>query len=224
MSDKPTKAYRSLKVHGTSTRTVDPDSAPQPYVLRPCFSDLMKRRPSVAPASTRPPNDNFDRTGKNKTDQDWAEVVSETAFAKAKAHPPEFGAQLDAVEAESAVPADAHFAPAIHPALATKPIPASQISDPLDHQLIEYIATTVTRFCNESAVLDGDGWQIRIALRADILPATTLHLSLSPHWLLLRFETSDERSRHLLSVHQETLKTSLDVALVPRRDVSITCD
>jgi Type III secretion protein (HpaP) len=228
MSDKRTTAYKALKVHSAAARTTARDTAPQPDSLRPRFSDLMKRRPAVPPAptptSTHPDRDDadgideaFDALGDGQTDPTERDGRHD-AGASAEALLALLPGEPDAVGIEPPTPDRVGAAAAVE---AARPAP---LGDPLDLRMVEYIATTVTRFCNDSAVRDGDGWQIRIALRADVLPATTLHLSLSPHWLLLRFETADERSRHLLSSHRETLESSLDKALVPRRDVSITCD
>jgi hypothetical protein len=90
--------------------------------------------------------------------------------------------------------------------------------------VVDYLAATVTGFCNAPGVSSSDGWRVRIDLNADILPATTLHLNLSPHWLLLRFECADAHAKSLVCTHQNRLVTALDNALSPRRDISIDID
>jgi type III secretion control protein HpaP len=213
MSAKPTIAYKTLRVHGAAAPTTPCDAAPRPDPARPRFSDLMKRRPVETPVALPPRRDEAapidDEVDALVVPADIDRPPTEASAAEPPS--PDRVAAMRTVEEVKAV--EGVQAPAVTP-----------IGDPLDPRLVDYIAATVTRFCNDSAVRDGDGWQVRIALRPDVLPATTLHLSLSPHWLLLRFESSDERSRHLLSSHRETLEASLDAALVPRRGVSITCD
>lgn len=87
-----------------------------------------------------------------------------------------------------------------------------------------YLADTVARFCGDPAVAHGEGWQVQIALDADILRDTTLHLSLSPHWLTLRFVSTDRRSRDLVLQHQDVLEQMLTDAVVPRRDIAISAE
>lgn len=112
-----------------------------------------------------------------------------------------------------------------------------QSSDPLDveaidavqadqrgHLITKYVAATVSNFCNDPAVQDGDGWTVRLALNEAILPSTTVHLSLSLHWLLLRFDCGEARSRQVIAQHRGTLQIALEEAIVPRREVSIDFD
>ena len=92
------------------------------------------------------------------------------------------------------------------------------------HPVVSSIAHTVSRFCNERAVSESEGWQVRIPLREDVLAGTTLHLMLSPLWLQVRFETSEQRSRDLLLAHRESLASLLDAALSRRREIAISID
>lgn len=93
-----------------------------------------------------------------------------------------------------------------------------------DRELAQYLAQTVTRFCNDPAVAHGPGWQVRLVLDPEILPDTTLELALSPLWLSLRFASGHARARHLVSSHQHLLQHLLETTLVPRREIAIHLD
>jgi type III secretion control protein HpaP len=88
--------------------------------------------------------------------------------------------------------------------------------------LAQYLADTVACFCNDPAVSRSEGWQVSMPLNARILVGTTLHLSLSPHWCLLRFDTADEKSRALISKEETSLRDMLEESLRPRREVGIS--
>jgi type III secretion control protein HpaP len=92
------------------------------------------------------------------------------------------------------------------------------------HPLVASIGQTVARFCNERAVSESEGWQVRIPLREDVLPDTTLHLALSSYWLQLRFETRSQMARDLLLIHRGALARTLEDALHRRREVAIEID
>lgn len=87
--------------------------------------------------------------------------------------------------------------------------------------LAEWVSARVARFCNERAVDDGEGWNVRIELRSDVLRDTTLELGLSVHWLQLRFLTADPQSRRQIIQHEDALREALDTKLHRRRDISI---
>ena len=84
------------------------------------------------------------------------------------------------------------------------------------------VALTIAGFCNDRAVNNGELWQVRMGLRADVVPATTLNLGLSPHWLTLRFEVGDPGALDLLSRGREALLQVLENTMARRRDISIT--
>ena len=90
------------------------------------------------------------------------------------------------------------------------------------HPLVASIAQTVARFCNESAVDNSEGWSVRMPLRDDVLPSTTLDLTVSSCWLQLRFETSSDSARDLLFLHRAALSDLLATALNRQRDIAIT--
>jgi hypothetical protein len=84
------------------------------------------------------------------------------------------------------------------------------------------VALTIAGFCNDRAVNNGDLWQVRMGLRADVVPGTTLNLALSPHWLTLRFEVGDAAGLDLLSRGREALVQVLENTLARRREISIS--
>lgn len=92
------------------------------------------------------------------------------------------------------------------------------------HPLVAAIADTVARFCNEPAVDHSEGWNVRMPLRDDVLPSTTLDLSVSSCWLQLRFETSSAAARELLFLHRTALVDLLATALNRQRDIAISID
>lgn len=86
------------------------------------------------------------------------------------------------------------------------------------------VGLTVAGFCNDRAVNNGEMWSVQMALRADLVPDTTLHLSLSPHWLTLRFQAADPAALDLWSRGRETLEQVLENTLSRKRDIAITFD
>ena len=92
------------------------------------------------------------------------------------------------------------------------------------HPMVASVAQTVARFCNEPAVDHSEGWSVRMPLRDDVLPATTLDLTISSCWLQLRFETRSDNARDLLSIHRVALTELLATALNRQRDIAITIE
>lgn len=110
------------------------------------------------------------------------------------------------------------------PAPTATPEAAALQADVNGGAVVRYLASTVVDFCNDPAVQDGDGWSVRMSLNETVLPSTTLHLSLSRHWLLLRFECDDLGAKRAVSLHREALQVALEQAVSPRREVSIDID
>ncbi|QGZ65824.1 type III secretion system protein SctP [Paraburkholderia acidisoli] len=75
------------------------------------------------------------------------------------------------------------------------------------------IAREVAAFCANRAISGAGNWEMSLALDPRILPATTLHLALSPRCLQLRFETQDTSSRQLLLQHTRLLERELTTLL-----------
>jgi Type III secretion protein (HpaP) len=93
---------------------------------------------------------------------------------------------------------------------------------PIDSAVAEYIADTISRFCNDNAAQGSDDWKISIVLREDILKSTTLHMALSRDSLLLRFEAHDPGANILISKEVDRLQSMLNQSLLPQREVFIT--
>lgn len=89
---------------------------------------------------------------------------------------------------------------------------------------IRALASTIAGFCNESAVSDSEGWSVHIDLRPDVLPTTSLDLTVSGHWLQLRFQAGQPASRRLLCEHEAALREQLDAALARSREIAITIE
>lgn len=92
------------------------------------------------------------------------------------------------------------------------------------HDRLKRLADTVASLCNDSAVIDSDGWRVRVPLRSDVLPDSTLDMSASPHWIRMRFAIGDADARQLVCRHSDDLVNMLQAALKRPREVSITVD
>jgi hypothetical protein len=88
----------------------------------------------------------------------------------------------------------------------------------------QYVAQAVSRFCNDPAVGQSDGWQISLDLDADVLRDTKLDVSLSRQWLVLRFRIGDDYTKSVVLANQVLLEQLLGEAVVPRREISISID
>jgi len=89
---------------------------------------------------------------------------------------------------------------------------------------VESIAHTIAGFCNERAVADSEGWSVRIALRPDVIESTTLEMTVSSHWLQLRFTTGSERSRRLLCEQEPELRRQLAASLDRQREIAVAIE
>lgn len=133
--------------------------------------------------------------------------------------PPATSAAPREDEADPAEEADTRVFEPVPTAVAAAP---SLLTDAHCRAAMREVALTIAGFCNDRAVNNGDLWQVQMALRADVVPDTTLHLSLSPHWLTLRFHTGDAAALDLLSRGREALLQILETTLARKRDIAIT--
>ena len=194
-------------------------------VPRPSFADLL--RTQQRSVTNRP------STGAARSDATQAEPLSlladphDGADEALAASPPvqARAATEDDSGADDGQPDGLHSltSPASHQSDGAPEIDALEAS-PHSLALVAYLASTVTEFCNNPDVHTGDGWNVRMTLNENFLPSTTLHLSLSLHWLLLRFECGDARAKAVIAVHRGALQSALEDAVSPRREVSIDCD
>jgi len=82
------------------------------------------------------------------------------------------------------------------------------------------LARLIARLCN-CADAQIEGWTVTLPMRPAVLPATTLQLELSSHWLALRFRTESPRSLFLLSRHRSELEALLRQSLQRDQQVDI---
>lgn len=160
--------------------------------------------------------------------------------------PPELDAQDESAEEIAAIPPqpppghtsgrapeDDDAEPAIagpetappEPVLTPQPLLAPQ--PPADAPwtaLVRDVAQTVATFCNDRAVAQTGDWHVQMPLRADVVAGTMLHLSLSSHWLVLRFCSQDAKALALLSDGRRDLIDFLETSLSRKREISIGFD
>ncbi|ABI91405.1 type III secretion family protein [Burkholderia ambifaria AMMD] len=86
------------------------------------------------------------------------------------------------------------------------------------NRFVDSIVAEVSDFCANPIVLESGDWQLTIPIDPALLPGCTLNLALSHFQLTLRFDTTDERSRELISQHATTLRESLEEVMQSRFD------
>ena len=250
MTSRRSADFRQVAIH----RRAEGEPAEAELAQRKLtFVDLLKRRRDVAsahpaPAPARPSAP--DATSTSRSDRAEPEVDEveadepEEAPSDARgvprrdaddAPPQAFGQPPDET------PGGAFAVPGDDPDWAAKLMPsglalddmmfglhvashAARIGGDDPHPVALALARTISQFCNEPAVDDSEGWQVRMPLRADVLPETTLDLSISSYWLQLRFETTSVSSRELVLTHRAALVTLLESNLNRRREIAVSVD
>lgn len=86
------------------------------------------------------------------------------------------------------------------------------------NRFVDSIVAEVSDFCANPIVFESGDWQITIPIDPALLPGCTLNLALSHFQLTLRFDTTDARSRELISQHAATLHTSVEEVMQSRFD------
>ncbi|WP_321850411.1 type III secretion system protein SctP [Burkholderia diffusa] len=86
------------------------------------------------------------------------------------------------------------------------------------NRFVDSIVAEVSDFCANPIVFESGDWQITIPVDPALLPGCTLSLALSHFQLTLRFDTTDARSRELISQHAATLRASLEEVMQSRFD------
>lgn len=76
-------------------------------------------------------------------------------------------------------------------------------------ELTARVAREIAAFCANRAVTQSGNWEVRLPLDPNVLPDTTLYLTLSPLCLQLRFDAQDPSSRQLLLQHSHLLEREL---------------
>ena len=207
----------SFEVHRS---TLPKQPAPADTLRAPSFTDLLRqRRPS---GGARPFGERVraepEPSGSHAPAEDELAVSAEPEHAAPVAGQPEPEQHAEPEWADDLVPSPELLQPLLHGSARVARTAAPT------HPVVAAIAQTISRFCNERAVDDSEGWQVRMPLRPDVLPDTTLALSISSYWLQLRFETANSTSRDLLCAHRDALGAALEESLNRRREVAITVD
>ena len=205
-------AFRHLVVHRP-----DPASARSPAATRTPsdFGALLRRRAAAppahagAPASVEPPAPTVAAIDGDEG-REQGESSSEESPLQDEPDVPEWASALMPTSASLDL-------------LLVDAIPACD-DDAAPPGLLASVAQTIAGFCNERAVDDSEGWNVRMPLRPDLLEDTTLELAISSYWLQLRFLTADARSRRLISQHQDALRGLLRRLLKRQREISIAID
>jgi hypothetical protein len=217
---------RSIPLKVVVANNRPPEQRPADNTPKLRFSDLLKARKSASQHA---------ETGQVESkkvqalladqnpevEETWIEPIEESV--KQEEETP--ADPLDTEWLESLLPTPESMEPTLMAARANAVGKASAITDIQSIPAVaRAIAITVTRFCNERSVDESEGWQVRMPLNREVLPDTVMQLAISPYWLQLRFETSDEASRNLLFEHREALTELIGDALNRRRDIAISID
>jgi hypothetical protein len=203
-------AFRQLVVHRP-----DPASthAPAPTRAPATFAAVLRRRPAAAPAQAEASRSVESPAALEAASGDDSRGQGESSSEQ----PPHEDAEVPEW-ASALMPTSASLDPLLADA-----IPACGDAA-LPPDLLASIAQTIAGFCNERAVDDSEGWNVRMPLRPDLLEDTTLELAISSYWLQLRFVSADARSRRLISQHQDALRGLLARTLKRQREISIAID
>ncbi|MGF6768158.1 type III secretion control protein HpaP [Paraburkholderia sp. GAS199] len=92
-------------------------------------------------------------------------------------------------------------------------------------QLLGSLAREIGTFCGDPSIVEAGNWEVQLPLDQNLLPHTTLYLTLSRFSLQLRFDTTDVSARQLLLEHSALLERELDTLLRAwgeARDIELT--
>lgn len=188
-------------------------TAPPRRAHEALFSDLLGQR-------TQQPSDEF---GGEPAAPDEGREAPRDSCSQAAMDP----AQEEPLQA----PAPAHEAPRGKRSLNAKPddsqapvadaVPVRQRDAPRCRVALD-LARTIAAFCNDPAVKSSQNWRVQMELRPDVVIDTTLHLTLSPHWLQLRFHARDRSSHDLLFEAREDLIGTLETSLERQLGIGVS--
>lgn len=91
--------------------------------------------------------------------------------------------------------------------------------------LVGTLAREIAGFCSDRAIADAGNWNVQLPLDPNILPHTTLYLTLSRFAMQLRFDAPDPATKQLLLDHSALLERELDTMLRAwgeARDIELT--
>ncbi|MEJ0003124.1 MAG: type III secretion system protein SctP [Pararobbsia sp.] len=205
---------------------VDPDADPAGETPAQDATPETPREPDALAGLAEPRDeshgDRDDREGDGRGDDDARDARDTHDAESAESQPdsaPEAGIPVF-------MPHFAHIGAVHHAGLSNRPgTHAAAVDAPARtgqdvHRLIESIVAQVADFCSNPAVLERGDWRITIPIDSAQLPDCTLSLALSRFDLMLRFDTSDHRSRQVVLQHATTLRDSLEQVMQTRFDTS----
>ncbi len=215
--------YKTPTIHRPARIEPTPASTARPNAAKPSFAEMLAKRSAAAatPKSAKSggtvvrdrPEEMVLPTGMSLADELELRIAQALRESQARA-------ELDEdVEVDESAEVDAAAAAAA----AASAMPVDAAARPVV-DAAQYVAQAVSRFCNDPAVSQSDGWQVSLELDADVLRDTKLDVSLSRQWLVLRFRIGDEHTKSVVSQHQVLLEKLLDEAVVPKREISISID
>jgi Type III secretion protein (HpaP) len=211
--------YKSLTIHRPARIEPNPGSTARPHTAKQSFAEILAKRSGAAASKSsksrsaaardRPETTELP-AGLSLADELELRIAQALRESQSRAELDEAidvgeSTEVDSVTAAAAaLPVDAAVRPVVDAA--------------------QYVAQTVSSFCNDPAVGQSDGWQISLELDADVLRDTRLDVSLSRQWLVLRFRIGDEQTKSVVLGHQVLLEKLLEEAVVPKREISISID
>jgi len=212
-------AFQSLEVH----RTARPDPRAGAAPARPTFAELLRLRRGPATAVDPPCEETFTLPPVAAPQPGSGDASSGGGGGDQPPADPQVASRRD--DSMDWVDALAPTAAMIDALLQVPAVSdARRVGGADVHPVVASIAQTVAGFCNEPAVDQSEGWSVRMPLREDVLPSTTLALTLSSCWLQLRFETTSDAARDLLLIHRDALSDRLATTLSRQRDIAISID
>jgi Type III secretion protein (HpaP) len=212
--------YKSLTIHRPARIEPNPGSTARPNAAKPSFAEMLAKRSAAASSKSSKSSgvvarDRPDTTalpaGISLADELELRIAQALRESQSRAESEE-----EAIEVDESAEVDSVAA-------AAQAMPVDAADRPVV-DAAQYVAQAVSRFCNDPAVGQSDGWQISLALDPDVLRDTKLDVSLSRQWLVLRFSIGDEHTKSVVSGHQVLLEKLLGEAVVPRREISISID
>jgi Type III secretion protein (HpaP) len=211
--------YKSLTIHRPARIEPSPGSTARPNPAKPSFAEMLAKRSGAAASKS-----SRSRSAAVRDRPETAELPAglsladelELRIAEALRESQGRAEHDEAIDVEESTEVDSVAA-----AAAAMPVDAA--ARPVV-DAAQYVAQAVSRFCNDPAVGQSDGWQISLELDPDVLRDTRLDVSLSRQWLVLRFRIGDGYTKSVILANQVLLEQLLDEAVVPRREISISID
>nr|WKF60271.1 hypothetical protein HUO10_004792 [Paraburkholderia busanensis] len=185
-----TRLHRAARIIAPATDAADPASAPR--TKRVDYAALLRRR-------LTPPRP----AGAGAQDSDADDYGAAGSDASA---------DDDAPPSPAADPRQRRGLDSLAERIGSVSVPIVDAVYQQQNRFIELtarVAREIAAFCANRAVTQSGNWEVRLPLDPDVLPDTTLYLTLSPLCLQLRFDAQDPSSRQLLLQHSRLLEREL---------------